>query len=66
MQKNFWGVSLAEEGGLLGRGGGSLWQGGLPACTEADPPVDRQTPVKHNLRKLRLRAVINAHHRFLS
>ena len=32
----------------------------IPVCNGADsPPVDRQTPVKHNLRKLRLRAVIN-------
>ena len=37
------GVSLV--GGLPGRGG-SPWQGGLPACIEADPPVDRHTPVK--------------------
>ena len=45
---------LLATGGLLGRG--SPWQGGLPvrgvslgglpACTEADPPVDRQTPVR--------------------
>ena len=31
-----------------GRGGGVglLPAGGIPACTEADPPVDRQTGVK--------------------
>ena len=24
-------------------------RGGIPVCTEADPPVDRHTGVKHNL-----------------
>ena len=38
---SFWGVSLV--GGLLGRGV-SLAGGGIPACTEADPPpVNRMT-----------------------
>ena len=30
---------------LLGGGGIWSWRG-IPACTEADPPVDRQTHVK--------------------
>ena len=47
------GVSLAGGGVSLAGDGGSPRQGGVPACTEADPPsgagtppVDRQTPVK--------------------
>ena len=48
----------AKRRGLLQRG--LLQVGGIPACTEADPPVDRMTDrqvLKHNLRKLRLWAV---------
>ena len=48
---------------LPGAGGGEsafYWGvSGPRGCTEADPPVDRMTDTckKHNLRKLRLRAV---------
>ena len=37
------GVSALE--GCLFQAGACSW-GGIPACTEADPPVDRQTRVK--------------------
>ena len=39
-----WGVCLVPRGVCLVPGG--CGSGGIPACTEADPPVDRQTPVK--------------------
>ena len=44
------GVSAPGEGvclrGVSAPGGMSAPAGGIQACTEADPPVDRQTPVK--------------------
>ena len=42
--------------------GGGLLISAIPTCTEADPPVNRMTDrqvLKHNLCKLRLRAVKN-------
>ena len=38
-----WGVCLVWGGLVQGEGGGLLWGGGIPACTEADPPVNRMT-----------------------
>ena len=57
--------ACTAQGGVCPRGclsGGCLPRRCIPACNGADtPPVDRQTPVKYNLRKLRLRAVISLH-----
>ena len=50
-----WGVSAPVGGCLL------LWGSAIPACTEADPPVNRMTDrqvKKHNLLKLHLPSVI--------
>ena len=42
-----WGVSVT--GGVYASGRVCCRGHGIPACTEADPPVDRHTGVKHNL-----------------
>ena len=42
------GVSLEGVGCLLG-GGCLLGRGGIPACTEADPPVNRMTDACENI-----------------
>ena len=55
---SFWGVSfqgVSLAGGLLGRrgasflGGSPSGGGSIPACTEADPPVDRITDTSKNI-----------------
>ena len=55
-------VAVCWEGGCLLPGGacsqrGLPLGGGIPACTEADPPVDRQTGVKTEPSQLSLRTV---------
>ena len=49
--------------GMSGQGDvcpwGCLTRGGVPACNGPDPPIGDRHLWKHNLRKLRLRAVIN-------
>ena len=49
----FWGVSTL--GGCLLRGGYLLLGGGIPSCTEADPPVDRITDACKNITLAQLR-----------
>ena len=54
------GVSVLGGGGCSRRAllpGGS--GGGIPACTEADPPPREQNHRKHNLAPASLRAVIS-------
>ena len=48
-----WGVSA--PGGVSGPGGSAPGRGGITACTEADPPVDRITDACKNITLAQLR-----------